>query len=70
MATINIDVPAANSSRVIHALCSAAGLEESPANAKEAVLAWIKATVANVERAEAEQDLPTIDEPDVETIVS
>ncbi len=70
MATISINVPAASVSRVTHALCAAAGLEESPANAKEAVLAWIKATVANVERSEAEQDLPTIDEPDVATIVS
>ncbi len=70
MATININVPDATASRVIHALCTTAGLVESPANAKTSVLIWIKTTVANIERAEAEQAQPPIVNPDVTTIVS
>ncbi len=70
MATININVPDITAGRVVHALCATVGLVESPANAKIAVLTWIKTTVTNVERAEAEQAQLPVVIPGVETIVS
>ncbi len=70
MATININVPDITAGRVVHALCATVGLEESPVNAKKAVLIWIKTTVANVERSEAEQARGPVNVSDVETIVS
>lgn len=70
MATININVPDATASRVVHALCKSAGLEESSANAKKALLDWIKATVYSIELFEGEESRPIIPNPDVAQIVS
>lgn len=55
MATISIDIPAGQTARVVSALCAAGGLPESPANAKQVVINWIKATVRNVETAAAQE---------------
>lgn len=70
MASINLTLPDATAARVVHAMCAAAGLPESPANAKKAVVDWIKTTVANVERTEAQQARPPVVDPDVATVVS
>ncbi len=70
MASININVPDATAGRVVHALCLYAGLEETPANAKKAVLIWIKRTVSDLELFEAERAQPPIADPVVDTIVS
>lgn len=51
MATISITIPDAQAARVISAVCKGAGLDPSPANAKQAIIAHIRATVANVERS-------------------
>ncbi len=55
MADVNVTItlPAAQVSRIVHALCVASGLPESPANAKQALLGWVKQTVRNVEMSEA-----------------
>lgn len=55
MPIISIDIPAEQATRVAEALCRAAGLPVSQANAKAALIAHIKATVANVELSEAEK---------------
>lgn len=55
MANINLTIPDEHLGRVVRALCKGAGLEESPANAKQAVIEHIKRTVANVEESEARQ---------------
>ena len=55
MPQVTIDIPAKHGARVVHALCVSAGLEETPANAKAAVVEHIKRTVANVEESEARQ---------------
>ena len=65
MATITLTIPADKVDRVVHALCAASGLAESPANAKQAIINWIKVTTANVERSEAEAARPAVAEPDV-----
>ena len=70
MASINLTLPDATATRVVHALCVAAGLPESPANAKLAVIAWIKSTVANIERSETEQARGPVPIPDVATVVA
>ena len=54
MAVVTLTIPPVHVSRVVHALCVSAGLPESAANAKEALIRHIKATVHNVERGEAE----------------
>jgi hypothetical protein len=55
MATISIDIPADQETRVFHALSAGSGREDSPENAKQALVDHITATVANVERSEAMQ---------------
>ena len=55
MASVNITIPTQHVSRVVHALCHSAGLEENAANAKEAIMEHIRRTVANVEESEARQ---------------
>jgi len=67
MATMSIIIPDQHVQRVIHALCTSAGLPESPANAKEAVLRHIRAVVRNVEMIEAQA---AIQATDAEGIVS
>jgi len=54
MATVTLTIPTEHVSRVVHALCVSAGLPESTANAKIAIIRHIKATVHNVERGEAD----------------
>lgn len=54
MATVSITLPDAELARIVHGLCVSAGLPESAANAKKALVAHIKATVRNVETAEAQ----------------
>lgn len=53
MPTLTITFSAEQATRVIHALCVVTGVEETPANAKQAVIDHIKQTVRNVERNEA-----------------
>ena len=65
MATITLTIPADKVDRVVHALCAAAALPETSANAKQAIINWIKVTTANVERSEAEAARPAVAEPDV-----
>lgn len=55
MATITITISTADATRVTHALCVSAGLPETAANAKQAVINYIKKTVSNVELIEAQQ---------------
>lgn len=66
MATVTLTIPDAHLTRVVNALCAAAGLPPSPANAKQAVLDHIRRTVANVERTPPEP----APEPNVDGIVS
>lgn len=71
MASVNITIPDDVLDRVVHALCVSAGLEESAANAKEALIQHIRRTVANVERTEAQEAaLLAISEPDVDGLAS
>lgn len=53
MATITLTIPDAQLTRISTALCKAAGMPVSTANAKEAIINHVKATVQNVERSEA-----------------
>lgn len=53
IATITLTIPDAVLPRVKAALCAKAGLPESNANAKEAVIRWIKDTVQSVEYDDA-----------------
>jgi SHS2 domain-containing protein len=55
MATISIDIPADQETRVYHALCAGSGREDSADNAKQALVDHITITVTNVERSEAMQ---------------
>lgn len=52
--TLTITISTGDSTRAIHALCKAAGLPETAANAKQAIINYIKATVKNVELSEAQ----------------
>jgi len=71
MATIKLTIPTQHVQRVVHALSASAGLPDTAANAKKALVGHIKATVRNVEHSEKEQAaLDNIAEPDVEGIVS
>jgi len=71
MATVTLTIPTEHVSRVVHALCASAGLPESTANAKIAIIRHIKATVFNVERAEAEQvALAAVTDPDTGGVVT
>ena len=72
MAEIILTIPTEHVPRVVHALCKAYGKDpENAANAKEAVIGFIRATVRNVESAEAERSaLDVLTEPDTEGIVT
>jgi hypothetical protein len=70
MAIITLTIPDAVLPRVRTALCSKAGLPESNANAKQAVVDFIKATVREVEYYAAVSAQPPIPEPDVSSIVT
>ena len=52
MATVSITIPDAVASRVVNALCAAAGTPATAANAKAALIAYIKQTVFNVEQGQ------------------
>lgn len=70
MATITLTIPNAAVPRVRAALCAAAQLPETDANAKQAIVDWVKATVALVENTAAGQARPPIVEADVSGVVS
>ena len=53
MATIQFTIPNAELNRVVAALCAAAGVPASPANAKQAVIDYVRTAVRNVERSTA-----------------
>ena len=55
MATITITIPDAQLQRVINGLCASVGTAATPANAKQVVLTYIKATVLAVEQQVAVQ---------------
>lgn len=70
MATITLTIPDAVLPRVKAALCAQAGLPETNANAKEAVVRWIKDTVQTAEfNASMNQHAATV-VADVDGIVS
>ena len=54
MAEIKLTIPAGKLNRVVHALCVREGLEETPANAKQVLIQFIKREVWRVETREAE----------------
>lgn len=56
MPLITLDIPAQQMARCVDALCAAAGLPPTPANAKAALVQYVTATVRNVERGRAEAD--------------
>lgn len=70
MATITLTIPDAALPRVRAALCLAAGLPDTNANAKLATVNWVKATVAAVEYAAAVNAQPPIPPPDVDALVT
>jgi len=72
VANIQITIPDQHLDRVVHALSKAGGYdEENGRNARAALMAWIRSTVLNVERAEATQAaLDAVPEPDVDEVVS
>lgn len=49
---ITVTLPDGEEDRVIHALCAQNGLEETPENAKQALLDYVTMTVQAVERNE------------------
>ena len=53
MATIQFTIPNAELNRVVAALCAAAGVPASAANAKQAVIDYVRSTVRNVEMSTA-----------------
>jgi hypothetical protein len=70
MATITLTIPDAVLPRVRAALCARAGLPDTNANAKEAVIRWMKDTVSTYEYdAEMSAYAATV-VPDVDTIVT
>lgn len=70
VATITLTIPDAVLPRVRAALCAKAGLPDSNANAKEAVVMWVKATVQAVEYEAAVQARATVEESNVDGIVT
>lgn len=70
MASITLTIPDAMLPRVRAALCTAAGLPDTNANAKQAVINMIQATVRSVEWASAVQAAPPVVEPDVSGLVT
>lgn len=70
MATITLTIPDALLPRVKAALCAHAGLPETNANAKQAVILWVKDTVQTFEyNAEMTTHATTI-VPDVDDLVT
>ena len=71
MANITITIPDQHLDRVVHALSKAGGYDtENSQNARAALMAWIRATVRNIERAEAQQAaLDALPEPNVDDVV-
>jgi len=65
MATVTITIPDAVLTRVVNALCAAAGTQPSPANAKQAVISYIRQTVYNVEQGQLTVPPP---QPDLSAI--
>lgn len=55
MADITITIPVAAETRVIHALCVDAGVEESAPNTKAYIIQWMKNTVKHIELREAQE---------------
>lgn len=70
MASITLTIPDAELPRVRAALCTAAGLSDSNANAKQAVINWVKTTVREVEYNAAVAARPPIVDPDLSGIVT
>ena len=71
MAPITLTIPEDKVTRVVHALCAGAGNPvESPANAKRAIIDWIRTTVANIETSEALAAQPVPAAPDTTGMVS
>lgn len=70
MATITLTIPDAVLPRVRAALCTQAGLPDSNANAKEAVIMWMKATVQAVEYQAAVAARADVVQSDVTDIVT
>ena len=70
MATITLTIPDAQLPRVTAALCSAAGIPDTAANAKTAVIEYIKSTVKAVEARAAATARAPLAEPDVSGLVT
>jgi len=71
MATVTLTIPTQHVDRVVHALSVSAGLPETAASAKQALINYIKATVHNVERGEAEAAaLAAVPDPDTDGITT
>lgn len=70
MATITLTIPDAQLPRVRAALCLQAGLPDSNANAKQAVIDIVKGIVKAVEYKAAVDAQPAIVEPDVSNLVT
>ena len=65
MATISLTIPDAQLARVRAALCAQAGLPETNANAKEALIQWVKQVVRGIEHDAAVAAQPAIVDTDV-----
>jgi hypothetical protein len=64
LATITLTIPDAQLTRVVNGLCAAAGVTATPANAKQAVIDHVKATVLASEQQAAIlalQNTPPVD---------
>lgn len=71
MAAITITIPDEHLARVRHALTVDAGLQDTAANAKKAVVDHIKAVVRRVESEEAEEEaIAAITLPNVTDVAS
>lgn len=70
MASITLTIPDASLPRVRAALCANAGLADTNANAKEAVIMWVKATVQAVEYENAVAARARVVPSDVDGIVT
>lgn len=70
MATITLTIPDVSLPRVRAALCLNAGLPDTNANAKQAVVDIVKGIVRSVEYNAAVTAQPAIPEPDVSGIVT
>lgn len=71
MATVTLTIPDQYLDRVVTALCAGAGVPATPANAKKALLEFVRTTVRNVEQAAAvDAAAAAVTPPDVSGIVS